>query len=514
MRRFTRRASAARADKSWFTLLGDVMSFVTALAITVAALGSVIASLREDIASRPEAVTAVLPGPVSATVAGLVVAAGLVGLLDRLGPVSATPAASAWWLPLPAARRGLLRGELLRIGGLAVAVVAAVVLPVVLAGTAQPTPTGVLLGLACAGLLAAGVTGLLAVLQATGRGGRIGSAAGALTVLAVVVPAAGGSVAAAAGWEVAAPPGWLQHLLPSAWPVLVSGGSWPLLVAAAVLAVGGVALADRDLGRLGAGVLRAQGETVQYASASVLSMDTRALGQALARPVRPPRRSSSFRWVTTPGRAVVAGDLAVLLRSPWRWGQLVVGCALPVLVARTEGIGQSPALVAVGLVLGWAIAAIAVGEPSRRAQVAPAADRLLPLGDREVVRARAVVPVAVLVVVCAVSAVLVGQGAGSPGAWLALGVATAPAWAGAAVRGGYRPELDWSGPVVSSPMGAIPSGVGGTLVRGLDLGVLGTLPFVVVLLVGEPAPLLLAVQLGWALLVAAIAVETANSRRD
>jgi hypothetical protein len=63
-----------------------------------------------------------------------------------------------------------------------------------------------------------------------------------------------------------------------------------------------------------------------------------------------------------------------------------------------------------------------------------------------VVRARVVLPLAVLAVVCGVSALLVGQGTGPT----------------------------WSGPVLAPPMGAMPVGVGATLVRGPDLGLLGT----------------------------------------
>ena len=126
------------------------------------------------------------------------------------------------------------------------------------------------------------------------------------------------------------------------------------------------------------------------------------------------------------------------------------------------------------------------------------------------VRARAVVPLVGLALVCGVSAGAVGLG----WEWALLGVLTAPAWAGAAVRGGYRPELDWSGPVVSSPMGAVPTGVGATLVRGPDLGVLGTVPLVIALLLGEAPQLLQAIALAVALGLGAIAVETAQRRAD
>ena len=123
---------------------------------------------------------------------------------------------------------------------------------------------------------------------------------------------------------------------------------------------------------------------------------------------------------------------------------------------------------------------------------------------------RAAVPTVVLALACGVSALLIGQGAGSPGGWLALGVASAPAWAGAALRAGYRPDLDWSGPVLSSPMGAVPVGVGSTLVRGPDVGVLGTAPVALALLLGNAPWWLVGAQLVWSAALAAFAVLTAQ----
>jgi hypothetical protein len=480
------------------------VSYLTSAGIVVGVLAGTVSSLRERIAARPPVEAAVLPGAVTAAVAALVLAGGVIGLLARLGPVSATPAVGAWWLPLPAGRRGLLRGELRRVGLLAVVAAVTAALPVLLAGPAAPTAAGVLLGLAAAALLAAAAIGGLVVLQSAGRTRWVSTVAGGVATVAVVVPAVGASVAAALGRDLAG--GTVR-------PVLSPVGTGVLPAGAALLAVLAVLAADRRLGLLPAGALRERGETVQYASASALSLDTRELGRALGTVVRTPRRPRTWGWVTSPERAVVAADLAVLTRSPWRWGQLAVGAALPVLVARTRGLGELPALVAVAVVLGWGLAAVALGEPSRRAHASPAADRALPLEAKAVVRARAVVPAAVLAVVCGVSALLVGQGTARPLDWLALGVATAPAWAAAAVRAGYRPDLDWSGPVVASPFGPLPSGVGATLVRGPDVGLLGTAPLAVALLLGEAPPVLIAVQLGWSLALAAFAVETARPKR-
>ncbi|MGY2080577.1 DUF6297 family protein [Modestobacter sp. SYSU DS0657] len=500
VRRVTRRATAARADTSWATLVGDVVGWLTSLGILVAVVGGTVSSLRDQIAARPATGAAVLPGAVTSVVAAVLVVAGLTWVLARLGPVSATPAAAVWWLPLPADRRGLLRGELVRVVLISATAAAVVVVPVLLAVPVAPAAADVLIGVAAAALLTAAGAGLLVVLQAAGRGRRLPTAAGALACAAVVGAAVAGTVLAAV--DAGPVSGWVVQ--PTGTPLAAAA------VVAGVLAVLGVVAADRRLGRLRAGDLRARGEIVQYATASTFSMDTRELGRALASSPRAPRRPRRWRRVRGARSALLAADLVVLTRSPWRWGQLAVGAALPVLAARTSGLGNLPALVAVAVALGWALAAVALGEPSRRAQATPALDRVLPLSADAAVRLRSVVPLAALAVVCGLSGALVGQGTGSMAVWAGLGVAVAPAWAGAAVRGGYRPELDWSGPVVATPMGAVPSGVGATLVRGTDLGVVGTLPFGIALLVGTPSALWVPVQLVWALAVGALAVLTAR----
>jgi hypothetical protein len=64
--------------------------------------------------------------------------------------------------------------------------------------------------------------------------------------------------------------------------------------------------------------------------------------------------------------------------------------------------------------------------------------------------------------------------------------------------------------VLSSPMGAVPVGVSATLLRGPDVGVLGTAPVALALLLGTVPPVLVAVQLGWSVARAAVAVLTAQ----
>jgi hypothetical protein len=59
-------------------------------------------------------------------------------------------------------------------------------------------------------------------------------------------------------------------------------------------------------------------------------------------------------------------------------------------------------------------------------------------------------------------------------------------------------------------MGAVPVGVGSTLVRGPDVGVLGTAPVALALLLGTVPWWLVGVQLAWSAALAAFAVLTAQ----
>jgi len=264
--------------------------------------------------------------------------------------------------------------------------------------------------------------------------------------------------------------------------------------------------------RLDAGRLRASGVTAQFATASFLSLDTRDLGRALSSRPRRPRRSRRFRRVRGPVAALVAADLVALARGRWQLGQLAAAVAVPVLVARTAGLGGVPVAVWGACVVGWALAAIAAGHPGREAQAAPELDRLLPLGAPQVLRARAIVPLALTAVVCTATGLLLGLGTGSVAEWALLGLATAPGWAAASLRGAYRPEPDWAGPVMATPFGPTPVGVGATLVQGLDLGVAVSLPLLVALLRGAPTPGLVVGQLAWSLALGAGALAWLTRR--
>lgn len=493
VRRLTRRAAAARADIGVFARIGDALGYLVTVGAIVAFLGGSMQSFhgRQTMSSHL-ATGHPLPGQLTAVAVGVMALAGLVFLLDRLGPVNTTPPAAAWWLPLPAGRRGLLLGQLARTTGIVVVGAVLVALGPVLTLVHAPTAATVVAGLGWAAAPAALAVAGTALLQTRGRGGLLAAPAGALAVLVglALLTLAAASAVAPRGPRPPAP-----GSLPEAAEVAVAALAVVLFPAAAL-----------GLDRLSAEQLRARGAVAGFAAASVLSLDARDLGRALAGPVRRPRHSLRFGLVRRPWQAVCAADLVVLVRDRLRWGQLALAVVLPVLVAHLPVAGAVPLLVWAGCVVGWLLAGSAAGAPARAAQAAPAIDRLLPLSTTEVVRARFAVPLAVLVAVCGATGVLLGLGIGAVGGWTAVALACAPAWAAAALRAAYRPDLDWSGELLATPVGPVPVGVLRTLVQGVDVGVVGSLPLVLAFLHGRPTAGVIAAQLGWAVVLAAAAL--------
>ena len=502
VRRLTRNSAAQRAVTTLGARIGDAWSTLVSVAVGLALLGGWLHSLRAAVVGRAPGSGTVLPAAVTALAAGVVAVAALTTLLDRLGPVSASPAAAAWWLPLPADRGRLLRGELGRVTGATAATTALLCLPLAAVWSRPPSFPGIATTVLGATASAAGLVGVVALLQTRGRRGVLGPVTGAVAVGAGALAA----VLAVSPWAADALARASRHGLP--------GIGLPGAVVAVVLAAGVLVAATRGLGRLRAGALRAAGAASAFAAASVFSLDTRDLGRALASAPRTPRTGRRLTLVRHPWQAVAAADLLLLGRSPWQCGQVVLATSIPVLAARTDGLDRLPAATAIGLVTGWLVAAVAVGSPARSAHAAPAIDRLLPLSSAQVIAARCVAPAVVLAVVCGLSGLLVGVGSPHPAAWVALALGSVPTWTAAALRGAYRPELDWSGAVVSSPMGVIPAGIGATLVQGVDVGVAGALPLVLIVLTGaDPSPALIAVQVAWALGLAAAALIHLGRRR-
>ena len=93
VRRLTRRATAARARTTLGERISETWSGLVSAGIGVAVAGGSLASLRERIALADAPVTGTtLPASLTSAALALLALAGVVVVLARLGPVSATPA--------------------------------------------------------------------------------------------------------------------------------------------------------------------------------------------------------------------------------------------------------------------------------------------------------------------------------------------------------------------------------------------------------------------------------------
>lgn len=472
-------------------VLGDLYYAVVTGAIGVAmalglaeSLGSLLEPPAHDGAVDGSGVASAVPWLL---VAGLAL---LVSLAGRLGPVGVGGAEATWLLGAPVDRRGLLRPAGRRMPLMA-ALVAGVVVGILDAGILADHDAGHVARSAVAGALAAA---LVVVLAGIAQSRQVSRRAVALAgdVALGVVPVAALAVTLAG------------RRLPTAVAAPLA-----VVVALAVVLAAAAVLLDARLGALQARTLRESGSVATQAAGAIVSLDSRELGRALTDATSPARRRRSlrFRVVRGPAASVVVGDALVLRRSVRHLVQVLVAAAVPVAVVRTPELA-GPAAFVIVLLLAGAVAMSATGEAARRAEMQPAVDRLLPLSDRAVRRLHLVVPgVAMLVWSLVAYAAFGWWWGGGLARWLALGAVAAPVWAAAAVRAAFRPAPNWGGPLISSPMGALPGGVAGVVARGPDVVVLGHVPVIVALVTGAVPPVLVAVQVA----ISAICVTVASS---
>jgi hypothetical protein len=488
IRRYTRAAANRHGDTSMGALFTDVYTAVLTAAIALGAAIGTATTLRDALPPAPARQGGGIDLSMT-TLAALVVLA-LVGttisLAARLGPVGVGAAEARWWLSLPVARRGLLRPTAWRLP--AVATVAGGPLLLVLYLFAQTGMTGsAVVRTLAGGCLGAGAIVVLAgVAQTVGVDRRVTARVG--DVILGFVPLLG--LAAALG---------SRNVTAQTTPSVVV-----LIALAAGVLVGGLLL-DLRLERIPVRELRESGSVAAQAVGAVVSLDSRELGRALGgRMTRMRRRKSSgFRWVSSPVRALLTADFVLWWRSPRHVVQVAAAAAVPALVAAVGRLDTPFALGAAYLIAGY-IAMLATAEGARRAEMAPILDRLLPIGAKEMRRLRMVVP-AILMGLWSL-AVLgpVGWSVGDVPGWLVLALAATPVWAGAAVRSAYRPSPDWSGPLASTPMGALPTGVASVLVRGPDAVLLGMVPVLIAIGIGRVTSTLLVAQVVCGLIAAAV----------
>lgn len=489
IRDFTAQAGNARGGASLGTVMADVYYAVISAAIAVGLALGLAEAMRVPFPPAPAVEPAWGFSLATLVVVLLVGGAGvLVSLAGRLGPVGAGGAEAAWWLPLPVDRVGLLRPAALRVPVVA-AVVAGALTAILDAGLLADPALRVLHVALAAALTAAALVLGAALAQTAGVARRTTALTGDLVMVAAPLLALALALTGRSTDEV-----------PSA--------SWWALAALALLVGGLGALVVRRLDRIPLRTLRESGSVASQAVGAVVSMDSRELGRALTDGTTPGarRRTSRLRTARGAASALVTADLVVLRRSARHLVQLLLTALVPVLATTVPQLASTAGVLLALLVSGY-VATSATGEGARRAEMAPVLDRLLPLDARTTRQARMVVPGVAMTLWSLVAFAAVGRWAGDVGAWLVLGLASAPVWAAAAVRAAYRPAPDWGGPLVSTPFGALPGGVGAVLARGPDVVVLGLLPVWIALLLRHTGPTLVAVQA----LLAVIAVAVASS---
>lgn len=483
VRLLTRRVQAARADAGIGELVSDVAYGVVSVVIGLGLVLGAANALRQ-VLTPPEVVGRdVVLGPdvVELLVCLAVLATGL-GLAARLGPLGVPSAGVRWWVPMPADRRGLLVPSFLR--GLLV----------------WP------LGGAAAFAFVAGITGadVGAVLHAAGLGGALGLLVVVGTGLVQPRPHLPGALARVADGLVAAVPVAGVVLVLSGAVLTVPEAPWWLVLA---LAAVGVVLAVRwwtRLEELGAPVLRARSAVADQAAGAVVSFDTRELGRALARTTRRPvrRGSRSFGLVRGPATALLAADGALLARTPSAVAQVVGLAALVVVAQQVPGLQGGFGLFLVLVVAGFRAAQLGA-QGARTAEMAPVLDALVPLDARRTRLVRTVWPTATAAVVLLVGSVPLVLTTGSP-VWLLLALVASVVPGAAAVRSAYRKPPDWSGPLVSTPAGALPTGASSMVVQGPDVAVLGAVPLGVAVVLGHATLTVVVVQAAVVALVLAI----------
>ena len=471
LRRWVRRRTRRHRRGVW-ALVGDIYSVLLTLIVVVTILAPY---LRRMVVAQPGSVvgTGALSGfatvgldPGWAFLALLMLLAAVgVGPLGRLGPLFLRPHEAAWWLPMPG-RRGALLVPVARVEYLIAATVgaAAGVLPAVAAGG------GWVAAAAWPALLSAGTCLVLTELIKAQILDRGVEPLRRLLILA-------GIGACLAGVALPFP----RSLLGNTAVALLAG----VLV---VLTVMAWRRARGSLGQVHDAALLAVVARSFGAHVSLLSLDTRALGRLLSPDPARPADPSPLRAARIGSRlprslgvliAVAQADWILLRRQHRRLLQMGVGLAIAVLPFLSGTVGAP--LRAVGYLIGGWIATLAVAEPARQAWFDGGPDASWPVAPRVVRAGHLLVPAVLMSTWALLSLAPAMAVLGVAVDWKGLGIVVALAlvsgwaWAGAALRSGYREMPDFAAGLITSPMGSLPPGVMQMLTQGPDAAVVGAL---------------------------------------
>ncbi|WP_167146075.1 DUF6297 family protein [Actinomyces sp. ZJ308] len=471
LRRWTARRTRRHRRGVW-ALVGDIYTGL----LTVAVVGTILAPyLRQLVDAPPSSPAAggvpaglgalgLEPGWLVLVLTMLLLALGL-GPLSRLGPLFLRPHEAAWWLPMPGDRSALLV-PVARVEYLIAATAGAVMglLPALVAGGGWVAVT------AWPALLAAGLSLVLSeLIKAQVQGHGIARLRRFVILIGVAV--------CLVGTFLPFPHSAHGHMV-----VATVAGA---LVGAAVL---GWRRARAGLGQVHDAALLDVVARSFGAHVSLLSLDTRAMGRLLSPPSVRPVGPAPLRWARLASRlprpvgvmaCVAQADWLLLRRQPRRLLQLGAGLAVAALPLLSESV-SSPMRALAYLGGGW-IATLAVAEPARQAWFDGGPDASWPAPPWVVRVGHLLTPAALMSMWSLLSLVPAMASLGAEAAWRDLGVVVAMAllsgwaWAGAALRSGYRTMPDFAAGLVTSPMGSLPPGLVQMLTAGPDAALVGAL---------------------------------------
>ncbi|MFD7158714.1 DUF6297 family protein [Kribbella sp. NPDC059898] len=442
LRQWMRTTRRKHADRSFWEIFEDIYLVLFTLAMAGATGGNVVRHLNSNAAGCSSLTCHQLTSWFPWIVIPLLLATTLRVLL-AVGPVSASRATGFWLLATPVSRAPLLRPAY-RLVIAAVAVIGVIVGALIWALLGAPVfdvfEAAVLIG---AALVCAAVATVWAQ-QTTRRSSVALRVADVLLIVAVV-------------------PALLLAFRPREKPISLdgSGSANGWLVVGVALAVVALALAfvlSRRLDRLGRISVIAGGELLAGLAGAASSLDISMLGDVIAgRHWRLKGRVRSHRGRGANGAAIIQREFWRILRWPRR---LAVAFALLVVPYAVHGAGFH-VLVPIAAAIAGFIAVRPLLDGLRTACRSTGLVRALGWDLRDLRIVMAVVPAAVAVVwtVCASPAI----GSAASTFAVAAGIIS-----GTVRQASARPP-SYAGPLVTSPMGAIPPGLFSQPARGFDL---------------------------------------------
>ncbi|MDR6988520.1 hypothetical protein J2Y66_003024 [Paenarthrobacter nitroguajacolicus] len=473
--RFTRRSARRykRSRTSWGDRFVDAYSWGLGVGVSLTIAASFVLALRNEIADRASTSNStirtqwlVLPEAVLWTSVTFAVLVVISNLARKLGPLTVNGAESTWWLTLPVDRRAMVLPPFLRKVAVTAVGSAIIHLPFSMVTAVDRAPVEHVL--ASLTFAAASVIGV--VMAAMRQLGLLGPRLGRATTTAALLACA---------------------VLPS-----LSRTLWPTVLAS-VAAVGLLALVVPRAGSVRGDELVRGGAVAGHAGASLFMMDSNEVLRAFSggrKEVDGGRAAALYaRPARGPLRALIRADAVAFLRlnpplmPPLLWLAACLGILL------VDGGLPEFAQLAVIVIAGCATAS-GMGTVARKTALVPELDALLPLHPALVRTSRTLMPcLAMSLWMAVLSGLLVLLGAADP--WLICVGALAGAGMGAGtLRGATRTPPDWTAPPVETPFGPVPRAQLGSLLRGLDVTVLATVPLLAALYLGYVPWIVVTVQ--------------------